>query len=107
MSVDAQQPAMPECLPGMPATDLDVWADEVLADPYPTYRKLRDIGPVVWLTRYAMAAFPRFDEVRSSLARWQDYTSAEGVSSSSIANSALPPNTLHGLARLPVRAVRA
>ena len=69
MSVDAQQPAMPECLPGMPATDLDVWADEVLADPYPTYRKLRDIGPVVWLTRYAMAAFPRFDEVRSSLAR--------------------------------------
>jgi len=38
-----------------------------------------------------MAAFPRFVEVRSALARWQDYTSAQGVSSAPMVNAALPP----------------
>ncbi|HEY4607757.1 MAG TPA: cytochrome P450 [Ilumatobacteraceae bacterium] len=89
MSVEPMQATCPS---GMPATGLDLWSDEVLADPYPTYRHLRDIGSVVWLNRYGIAAFPRFAEVRSALGRWQDYTSAEGVSSSSVTNSAIPPN---------------
>jgi cytochrome P450 len=85
---------LPSCPPGMPSTDVDIWSDEVLADPYPTYQALRDLGPVVWFNRYAMAAFPRFAEVRSALARWQDYTSIHGVSASSMTNGAIPPNII-------------
>ncbi|HEX3087533.1 MAG TPA: cytochrome P450, partial [Ilumatobacteraceae bacterium] len=92
MSDEPMHEMLPTNPPGMPATDLDLWSDEVLSDPYPAYRQLRDIGPVVWLNRYGIAAFPRFAEVRSALARWQDFTSAQGVSSSSIANTAIPPN---------------
>ena len=91
MSGELMHETLPTSPPGMPATDLDLWSDEVLADPYPAYRQLRDIGPVVWLNRYGMAAFPRFDEVRSALARWQAYTSAQGVSSAPMVNAALPP----------------
>ena len=79
MSDDDLQETPPKNPIGMPSTDVDLWSDAVLADPYPTYRQLRDTGPVVWLNRYGIAAFPRFAEVRSALARWQDYTSAEGV----------------------------
>ena len=91
MSAEPMHETLPTAPPGIPATDLDPWSDEVLADPYPMYRQLRDIGPVVWLSRYRMAAFPRFAEVRSALARWQDYTSAQGVSSAPMVNAALPP----------------
>ena len=91
MSGELMHETLPTSPPGMPATDLDLWSDEVLADPYPAYRQLRDIGPVVWLNRYGIAAFPRFAEVRSALARWQDYTSAQGVSSAPMVNAALPP----------------
>ena len=91
MSGELMHETLPTSPPGMPATDLDLWSDEVLADPYPAYRQLRDIGPVVWLNRYGIAALPRFAEVRSALARWQDYTSAQGVSSAPMVNAALPP----------------
>jgi cytochrome P450 len=91
---DSQQMDVPMCPPRMTATDLDIWADEVLADPYPAYQQLRDLGPVVWLNKYGMAAFPRFGEVRSALARWQDYTSMHGVSASAITNGAIPPNII-------------
>jgi cytochrome P450 len=91
MSQESKSAELPTCPPGMPATDLDIWSDAVLADPYPAYRQLRDIGAVVWMNQYGMAAFPRFAEVRSSLARWQDYSSTEGVSSAPMVNAALPP----------------
>ena len=47
-----------EKLPGFPRSDVDLWDDTVLADPYPTYRALRDLGPVVWLERPGLLAFP-------------------------------------------------
>lgn len=32
-----------------PTTDVDLWSDETLADPYPVYEALRALGPVVWM----------------------------------------------------------
>ena len=110
MEEGPNQTVVAACPPGMPSTDIDPWADEVLADPYPTYRTLRDLGPVVWLNRYAMAAFPRFAEVRSALARWQDYTSAQGVATSAMVNNALGPAIIntdppeHDVFRTPLAA---
>ena len=58
---------------------MDLWADDVLVDPYPTYAHLRALGPVVWMSKYAAYALPRYDEVRSVLQDWQRFTSARGV----------------------------
>ena len=62
-----------------PSTDVDLWADDVLVDPYPAYAELRELGAVVWMTKYAAYALPRYDEVRAVLQDWQRFTSARGV----------------------------
>ncbi|XVQ06451.1 hypothetical protein ACQP1W_27760 [Spirillospora sp. CA-255316] len=63
-----------------PRSDIDLWSEEVLADPYPTYRVLRDLGPVVWLPAYGVAALFRFADVRSALADYNTFSSAQGLS---------------------------
>jgi cytochrome P450 len=64
---------------GCPSSTVDLWADEVLADPFPAFAGLRSAGPVVWLERHGVAAFPRFTEVRAALADWRRFSSARGV----------------------------
>lgn len=64
---------------GCPPTDLDPWAESALADPYPVYRQMRDVGPVMWLDRHQIVALPRFDDVRAALTDWQTFTSAKGA----------------------------
>jgi hypothetical protein len=36
----------------IPTSDLDLYSDEVLAEPYEHYRRLREAGPAVWLERH-------------------------------------------------------
>jgi cytochrome P450 len=64
---------------GLPASDLDPFDDAVLRDPYPSYRRLRDAGPVVWMRRHDMWALPRYAEARLALADWATFSSAAGV----------------------------
>ena len=68
-------PAAPRC----PSTDLDLWSDAVLADPYPVYARLRALGPVVRLERHGLYALTRFDAVRSALTDWEVFSSASGT----------------------------
>jgi cytochrome P450 len=77
-----------------PTSDVDLWSDEVLADPYPTYRTLRNLGPAVWLERVGVVTFPRFDEVRAALPDWQTYSSASGVSLDADVNRSMGASTL-------------
>jgi hypothetical protein len=42
----------------IPATDVDLFTDEALSDPYPLYQELRALRPVVRLTASEMYAFP-------------------------------------------------
>jgi cytochrome P450 len=64
---------------GCPTTDLDPWSESALADPYPAYRQMRDVGPVMWLNKHEVVALPRFDDVRAALTDWQTFTSAKGA----------------------------
>jgi len=50
-----------------PSSDADLFADDVLADPYPTYAALREQGPAVYLRRYDCWAIGRYAEVRAAL----------------------------------------
>lgn len=71
-----------------PASDLDLWSDEVLRDPYPHYRKLRDLGPAVWLSRHNAWVVPRYSSIRKALLDAQTFTSREGIAMNGILNQA-------------------
>lgn len=62
-----------------PVVDFDLWSDAVLADPYPTYRRVRDLGTVVWLAQQGVAALSRYDDVRAALTDWKTFSSAQGA----------------------------
>jgi len=59
--------------------DVDLFADEVLDDPYPVYRRLRDTAPVVRSHCHDVWMVPRYDEVRAVLRDWRSFSSAAGT----------------------------
>jgi hypothetical protein len=65
-------------LAAIPQLDLDPYAPEFLADPYPPYEQLRDAGPVVWLNRYEHYLVARHAETRVVLEDWETYGSTRG-----------------------------
>ncbi len=72
-----------------PASDLELYTDAALTDPYPIYKELRDLAPAVFLNRYGLYVLPRFDGVRAALGNWQIFSSAHGVSMNDTMNEAL------------------
>jgi len=62
-----------------PSSDVDLWDDQALKDPYPLYARLRDLGPVVHLTAQDVFAIPRYLALREALADWHSFSSAQGV----------------------------
>jgi len=54
--------------------------DDVLADSYPTFRTLRDLGPVVWLEQHGIYAVTRHAELVEALRADKVLVSGEGVS---------------------------
>jgi cytochrome P450 len=64
----------------VPESNLDLFAEAHLDDPYADYRSLRDLGQAVYLPRYEVWGLPRYEECRAALADWKTFTSEEGVS---------------------------
>lgn len=62
-----------------PASDLDLWDASVLVDPWPSYRTLQALGPVVHLTRHGLYGLTRYEGVRAALQDWETFSSAQGV----------------------------
>jgi cytochrome P450 len=77
-----------------PVTSIDLFSDEVLADPYPAYRRLRDAGPAVHLERIDAWALARDASVRVALADWETFSSAAGVALTDGVNRALTGTVL-------------
>lgn len=71
------------------SSDIDLFSDEVLNDPYPAYRELRDAGPITYLAQYDIHVLSRYQQVRDALADWETFSSAEGVGLNDIFNEAL------------------
>ena len=78
----------------IPTSDLDLYSDDVLTDPYEQYRRLREAGPAVWLERHNAWAVTRYDAVRAVLRDWKTFSSASGVALNDILNTAMQGNTL-------------
>lgn len=75
-------------------TSIDLFSDEVLADPYPTYQLLRDAGPAVYLERIDAWALARDASVRAALTDWETFSSAAGVALTEGVNQALTGTVL-------------
>ena len=78
----------------IPTSDIDLYSDEVLAEPYEHYRRLREAGPAVWLERYNAWVVARYDSVRTVLRDWRTFSSASGVALNDTLNTAMRGNTL-------------
>lgn len=71
-----------------PASDIDLFGDDVLADPFPHYRALRDMGSAVRLTRSGTWFIGRYADVRKALSDWEFFSSAQGIGFNAIINEA-------------------
>ena len=58
-------------------SDVDLFSEEVMSDPYPVFRELRDAGPVVYLDRHDVFAVARYQEARQVLGDWKSFSSAD------------------------------
>ena len=71
---------------GVPALDLDLYADPVLRDSREVFARIRDAGPVVWLPRHRMYAMGRFEDVRAALRNDEVFLSGKGVAANAVTN---------------------
>ncbi|MYT69147.1 MULTISPECIES: cytochrome P450 [unclassified Streptomyces] len=76
-----------------PTSDIDLFADEVVIDPYPAFAELRDIGPVVRLPKNDVYALTRYDTIRAALGDWESFSSAS-IAFNARANEALAGTSL-------------
>jgi cytochrome P450 len=74
-------------IPSAVRTDIDLFTDEVLKNPFPTYRRLRDLGPAAYLDRHGVWFLGRYNETRAALADWKTFSSAHGIGLNSTINT--------------------
>ena len=64
------------------ASDSGVYYDpfdvDINADPYPTFRRLRDEAPIYYNERYDVWALSRHADVEQGLVDWQTFSSSAG-----------------------------
>lgn len=73
----------------------DLYSREAIADPYPVYKELRGLGPVVWLKRQRAFALTGYAECRQALLDEETFVSGRGVALNPIANRLSRGTTLN------------
>lgn len=79
--------------PASAEPDFDLWGDDVLVDPYPTYAALRETAAVVYLPKNDVYALTRYDVIRSALNDWETFSSSS-VGFNPMVNEALQGTSL-------------
>lgn len=70
----------------VPAYPADIYAGDAIIDPYPHYARLREQGPVVWLSRHRVYALPRYAECKAVLRDEMAFASGDGVALNRLTN---------------------
>lgn len=73
----------------------DIYTKSAVVDPYPHYRRLRRLGPVVWLSRHGVYALPRYAECKATLRDDATFISGNGVALNPISNRLSRGTTLN------------
>ena len=79
----------------IPVYRSNIYSTRAIAEPYPHYRRLRDLGPVVWLSRHRVYALPRFAECKAVLRDDKTFISGDGVGLNPIVNRLSRGTTLN------------
>lgn len=79
---------------GRPICEADLYADDVILDPHPVYRQIRDMAPAVWLPENDLWAIGRFDDAVAALAANDILISSKGVAANPRLNAITTPNIL-------------
>lgn len=79
----------------VPAYRSDIYAKSAIVDPYPHYRRMRELGPVVWLPRRRVFALPRYAECKAVLRDDDTFLSGKGVALSPLTNRLAGGTTLN------------
>jgi len=77
----------------VPSSDLDLFADDVLLDPYPHFAELRELGGVVHLPADDVYALTRYDVIRDALGDPETFSSRT-IAFNPMANEALQGTSL-------------
>jgi cytochrome P450 len=77
-----------------PESDIDLWSDEAIRDPYPLWEEMRELGPAIYLPSHDFWALPRYEQVKQALGDWQSFTSTKGVMMNEPTNRAQGGNVI-------------
>ena len=80
---------------GVPVYKPDIYSVNAIVNPYPHYRRLRDLGPIVWLTKHKVYVLPRYAESKAVLLDDKTFLSGHGVALNRIANRISRGTTLN------------
>ena len=73
----------------------DIYTRSAILDPYPHYRAMRELGPVVWLARHRLYALPRYAECKATLRDDDLFLSGKGVAANPLINRLSRGTTLN------------
>ncbi|MFD4599848.1 cytochrome P450 [Streptomyces sp. NPDC058464] len=73
----------------------DLYSAAAIRDTYPHYARLRELGPVVWLTKHKVHALPRYAECKAVLLDDETFISGDGVALNPLANRMGQGTTLY------------
>ncbi len=80
--------------PTAATSDINLWSDDNLSDPYPTFTKLREQAAVVHLTEGDVWALTRYDVIKNALTDWETFSSEKAIGFNDGVNEALTGTTL-------------
>ncbi|MEN9704529.1 MAG: hypothetical protein RLZZ393_408 [Pseudomonadota bacterium] len=75
-------------IPASLRSDIDLFDDAAIDNPYPLFQALRDLGPAAYLNRQDCWFLGRHAQVRAALGDWQAFSSAHGIGLNDIINAA-------------------
>jgi len=78
----------------VPSFDEDLFTDSVIQNPWPVYKRMRELGPVVWLSAHGNYALPRHREVQKALRDHKTFISSKGVAADQFGCDFLQGNTV-------------
>lgn len=73
----------------------NIYSRSAILDPYPHYRAMRELGPVVWLARHRLYALPRYSECKATLRDDDLFLSGHGVAANPLINRLSRGTTLN------------
>ena len=75
-------------------SEIDLFADDVLIDPYPAYKALRDTASVVHLPANNVYALTRYSAIRAALGDYATFSSVKAIGFNPGVNEALQGTSL-------------